>query len=60
MESLKLTLPHVYISYEQVINQKSRKRAVSVQRLIKRFGSFSGVILKIKGILALRNGTMIG
>ena len=51
MESLKLTLPRVYISDERVLNQKSRKRAVSVQRLIKCFGSFSGVILELKGII---------
>ena len=51
MESLKLTLPCVYISNERVLNQKSGKRAVSVQRLIKRFGSYSGVILELKRII---------
>ena len=45
MEPLKLALPPVYISDERVFNQKSGKRAVSVQRLIKRFGSYNGVIL---------------
>ena len=51
MESLKLTLCRVYISDEQVLNQKSGKRAVSVQRLIKHFGSYSGVILELKIII---------
>ena len=51
MESLKLTLSHVYISDERVVNQKSGKRAVSVQRLIKRFGSYRGVILDLKRII---------
>ena len=46
MESLKLTLPPVYISDERVLNQKSGQRAV--QRLIKRSGSYSGVILELK------------
>ena len=41
-------------------NQKSGKRAVSVQRLIKRFGSYSGVIWSYKELLNLRNGTMLG
>ena len=50
MESLKLTLTRVYLSDERVLNQKSGKRAVSVQRLIKRFGSYSGVILELKRI----------
>ena len=44
----KLTLPRVYISVERVLNQKSGKRAVSIQRLIKRF---SGVILELKRII---------
>ena len=48
MESLKLTLPRVYISDERVLNQKSGKRAVRVQRLIKRFGLYRGVILDLK------------
>ena len=51
MKSLKLTLPRVYISDEQVLNQKSGKRAASVQRLIKRFGLYSGVILELKRII---------
>ena len=51
MESLKLTLPRVYISDELVLNHKSEKRAVSVQRLINRFGSYSCVILELKIIV---------
>ena len=51
MESLKLTLTRVYLSDERVLNQKSGKRAVSVQRLVKRFGSYSGVILGLKRII---------
>ena len=53
MKPLKLTLPRLYISDERVLNQKSGKRAVSVQRLIKRFGSYSGVIWSYKELLNL-------
>ena len=60
MKPLKLTLPRLYISDERVLNQKSGKRAVSVQRLIKRFGSYSGVIWSYKELLNLRNETMLG
>ena len=51
MESLKLTLPCAYISDERVLNQKSGERAVSVQKLIKLFGSYSGVILELKRVI---------
>ena len=50
MKSLKLTLPGVYTSDKQVLNQNSRKRAVSVQRLIKRYGSYSGNIVELNRI----------
>ena len=50
METLKIMLPTIFISESTSPNQQPGNVAVSVQKLIKYFGSNCGIILKLKRI----------
>ena len=52
VETLKVMLPTIYISDSTWLNQQPENRVVNAQRLIKRFGSHSGVILESERITA--------
>ena len=52
MKTLKVRLPTIYISDSTWLNQQPENRVVSVQRLIKRFGSHSGIILELERMIA--------
>ena len=44
-------LPRIYCNSELLQKLKSGKHIVSIQSLIRKFGSFSGVVLAIKQIV---------
>ena len=60
-QKCKDTLPTIYYNPELLPKPKSGKYIVSIQSLIRKFGSFSGVVFEIKRIVnySRRNSTWL-
>ena len=51
METLKVMLQTIYISDSTWLNQQPENEIASAQRLIKRFGSHSGIIQELETMI---------